>query len=538
MATVAPLMMPGSGGAAMQGDRLQGNSQKKDIRHSNIVAAKAIAQVVRTSLGPKGMDKMIISSDGEVIVSNDGATIVNKMEVAHPAAKMLVQISKAQDVEAGDGTTSVVILAGAFLEKCEDLMHLGIHPSVISEAWLEASEKAVQILESVAIPVPLSDRETLIKSASTSLNSKIVSQHSASLAPLAVDAVLHVVDEKTAVGVDLNDIKVVTKLGGTVDDTKLIDGLIFPQRASHAAGGPTQVSKANIALIQFQLSAPKSDMENSVIVSDYQQMDRILKEERKYILKMVQKIAKADCNVLLIQKSILRDAVNDISLHYLAKKGIMVVTDIERTDVEFICKTLGCTPIAHVDNFTPDKMGFAENVEELTTGDGKIIQITGVKNPGKTVSVFVRGTNRLVLEEAERSVHDALCVVRCLVKQKFLVVGGGAPEIELSLQLARYADTVGGLKSVCIKAFADAFEVIPYTLAENSGLHPISIVTELRKRHVEGQKHAGINVRTGTITDLREENVLQPLLVSTSAVKLASECVRMLLKIDDIVAVR
>jgi T-complex protein 1 subunit delta len=267
-----------------------------------------------------------------------------------------VEISKAQDVEAGDGTTSVTVLAGSLLEKCEELMNKGIHPSVISDSWLEASEKAVEILEKVAIPVPLSDRNTLIKSATTSLNSKIVSQHSSILAPLAVDAVLHVVDEKNSVNVDLNDIKVVTKLGGTVDDTKLVNGLIFPLKASHAAGGPTQVTNANIALIQFQLSAPKSDMENSVIVSDYQQMDRILKEERKYILKMVQKISKAGCNVLLIQKSILRDAVNDISLHYLAKKGIMVVTDIERSDVEFICKTLGCVPIAHEDSFTPEKM--------------------------------------------------------------------------------------------------------------------------------------------------------------------------------------
>jgi T-complex protein 1 subunit delta len=449
-----------------------------------------------------------------------------------------VEISKAQDVEAGDGTTSVTVLAGSLLEKCEELMNKGIHPSVISDSWLEASEKAVEILEKVAIPVPLSDRNTLIKSATTSLNSKIVSQHSSILAPLAVDAVLHVVDEKNSVNVDLNDIKVVTKLGGTVDDTKLVNGLIFPLKASHAAGGPTQVTNANIALIQFQLSAPKSDMENSVIVSDYQQMDRILKEERKYILKMVQKISKAGCNVLLIQKSILRDAVNDISLHYLAKKGIMVVTDIERSDVEFICKTLGCVPIAHEDSFTPEKMGFAENVEEVSTNDGKIIQITGVKNPGKTISVFVRGSNRLVLDEADRSVHDALCVVRCLVKQKYLIVGGGAPEIELSLQLSKYADSVEGLRSVCMKAFAEAFEVIPYTLAENSGLHPISIVTELRKRHSEGETYAGINVRTGSISDLRQENVLQPLLVTTSAIKLASECVRMLLKIDDIVAVR
>lgn len=520
------------------GDRYQGNEKKNDVRQSNIVAAKAVADAIRTSLGPKGMDKMITSSTGEVVISNDGATILDRMEVIHPAAKMLVELSKSQDVEAGDGTTSVVIIAGAFLEKSLGLMEKGIHPSTISEAFLDASEKAEEILKQFAIPVPLSDRKHLIESATTSLNSKVVSQNSGFLAPLAVNAVLNVVDEKSMSNVDLNDIKVTTKLGGTVDDTELISGLVFSKSASHAAGGPSQVSNAHIALIQFQLSAPKSDMENSVTISDYQQMDRILKQERKYILNMVKQISKSGCNVLLVQKSILRDAVNDISLHFLAKKNIMVVTDVERTDVEFICKSLGCTPIAHPDNFAADKLGFAENVEEISTGDGKLIKVTGVKNPGKTCSILVRGSNQLVLAEAERSVHDALCVVRCLVKEQFMVVGGGAPEIEVSQQLSKYADSIGGLKSVCIKAFADALEIIPYTLAENCGLHPISIVTELRKQHSEGIKYAGINVRTGAVTDLRKEKVLQPLLVSLSAMKLASECVRMLLKIDDIVAVR
>lgn len=441
-------------------------------------------------------------------------------------------------MEAGDGTTSVVILAGSMLEKAEELMEKGIHPSIISESWQLAVDKALELLKEISIPVLLSDRDALIKSATISLGSKIVSQHSKLLAPLAVDCVLQVVDESSTVGVDLNDIKVVPKLGGTVDDTELVQGLVFPQKASHAAGGPTRVSGANIALIQFQLSAPKSDMESSVIVSDYQQMDRILKEEKKYILKMIKQISKTNCNVLLIQKSILRDAVNDISLHFLAKKKIMVITDVERSDVEFICKTLGCKPIANVDNFTQDKLGYAELVEEVSTGEGNLIRVTGVKNPGKTVSVLVRGSNRLALEEAERSLHDALCVVRCIVKQKSLLIGGGAPEIEMSQFLGKYADSIHGLESVCVRAFAEALEVIPYTLAENCGLHPISIVTELRKRHADGERYAGINVRKGTISDLREENVVQPLLVTTSALKLAAECVKMLLKIDDIISVR
>jgi len=522
----------------MSGEQMQGNERKRDVRLSNIIAGKAVADVIRTSLGPKGMDKLITSSSGEVVISNDGATILNKMEVAHPAAKMLVEVSKSQDIEAGDGTTSVVILAGSMLEKCEHLMEQGIHPSVISDAWLMASDLAQKKLEEIAIPVPLTDRDSLIRAATTSLNSKIVSQHSKKLAPLAVDAVLHVVDEKSSVSVDLNDIKVITKLGGTVDDTELIPGLVFDRKASHAAGGPTMIQNANIALIQFQISAPKSDLENAVIVSDYTQMDRILVEERNYILKIVKQIAKFNCNVLLIQKSILRDAVNEIALHFLAKKKIMVVTDIERSDVEFICKSLGCIPIANIDNFSADKMGFAERVEEISTSDSKIIKVTGVKNPGKTCSVLVRGSSHLVLDEAERSMHDALCVVRCLVKQKFLIVGGGAPEIELSQHLTKIANTTLGLQSVCLKAFAEALEVIPYTLAENAGLHPISIVTELKRRHAKGEKYAGINFRKSSVSDLQTEEVLQPLLVTSSALKLASEVVRMLLKIDDIVTVR
>jgi len=263
----------------------------------------------------------------------------------------------------------------------------------------------------------------------------------------------------------------------------------------------------------------------------------MLKEERKYILHQLKPILKSGCNVLLIQKSILRDATNELTLHYLAKKKIMVMRDIERPDIEFIAQTLGLQPVAESDAFSADKLGHADLVEEVSTPGGKIVKVTGVKNPGKTVSILVRGSNRLMLDEAERSVHDALCAVRSLIKQRFFVAGGGAPETQLSLRLATYADTEGGLAGYCIKAYARALEVIPYTLAENAGLNPVAIVTELRRRHALGEKTAGINVKKGRVTDILEENVLQPLLVSTSAMKLATECVRMLLKIDDIVAV-
>ncbi|KAL8589763.1 T-complex protein 1 subunit delta [Nucella lapillus] len=516
------------------------NAEYKDkdkptqIRISNITAAKAVADAIRTSLGPRGMDKMIQAANGDVTITNDGATILKQMQVLHPAAKMLVELSKAQDIEAGDGTTTVVILAGSLLDASAKLLSKGIHPTIISEAFQKAAAKCVEMLESIAKPVGLSDREALLHSASTSLNSKVVSQYSSLLAPIAVDAVLKVIDPATATNVDLKDIYIFKKLGGTIDDTELIEGLVFSSRAA-GAGGPSKVEKAKIGLIQFCISPPKTDMENQVIVSDYTQMDRVLREERNYILEIVKKIKKAGCNVLLIQKSILRDAISDLALHFLAKMKIMVVKDIEREDVEFVCKTLGCRPVASLDHFLPENLATAEMVEEVQTGASKIVKVTGIANPGKTVTVLIRGSNKLVLEEADRSLHDALCVIRCLVKKRALVAGGGAPETELALRLAAFANTLSGMEQYCFRAFADALEVIPFTLAENAGLNPICTVTDLRTRHAAGEVTAGINIRKGAVTNILEENVLQPLLVSTSAITLASETVRSILKIDDIV---
>ncbi|PKA54842.1 T-complex protein 1 subunit epsilon [Apostasia shenzhenica] len=515
------------------------NKRRDDIRQANILAARAVADAVRTSLGPKGMDKMIASANGEVIITNDGATILNKMEVLQPAAKMLVDLSRSQDAAAGDGTTTVVVLAGSLLRRSLSLLSAGIHPTVVSDSLHKLSLRAVDVLQSMAIPLELSDRDSLVKSAATSLNSKVVSQYSSLLAPLAVDAVLSVVDPDHPDLVDLRDIKIVKKLGGTVDDTELVRGLVFDKKVSHAAGGPTRVENAKISVIQFQISPPKTDIEQSIVVSDYTQMDRILREERNFILGMVKKIKATGCNVLLIQKSILRDAVTDLSLHYLAKAKILVVKDVERDEIEFITKTLKCLPIANIEHFREEKLGFADLVEEVSIGDGsKIVKITGIKDMGRTTSVLVRGSNQLVIDEAERSLHDALCVVRCLVNKRFLIAGGGAPEIEMSRQLASWAKELKGMEGYCAKEFAEALEVIPYTLAENAGLNPISIVTELRNRHAQGETNAGINVRKGQITNILEENVVQPLLVSTSAIALSAECVRMILKIDDIVTVR
>merc|ERR1711881_652460 len=446
---------------------------------------------------------MIQDPKGEVTITNDGATILEQMKVIHPAAKMLVELSKAQDVEAGDGTTSVVVLCGSLLEAADRLLKKGLHPTSISEAFQKAAARSVEILTNMAIPVDLSDREKLLQSANTSLNSKVVSQHSSELSPIAVDAVLKVINPAKDNNVDLKDIKVIQKLGGTVDDTELIEGLVFQEKA---AGSVKKVEKAKIGLIQFQVSPPKTDMDNQVVVSDYAAMDRIL-----------------------------RDALSDLAIHFFDKMKIMVVKDIEREDIEHVCKSLGCSPIASLDHFTPDKLADAGLVEEIPAGTSKVVKITGIAKPGHTVSILMRGSNKLMLDEADRSLHDALCVIRCLVRKRFLIAGGGAPETELFLKLQEHANTLVGADAYCFKAFAEALEVIPYTLAENAGLNPISTVTELRNKPAQGEVNSGINVRRGMISNILEENVVQPLLVSTSAITLAAETVVSIMKIDDIV---
>ncbi|KAJ2848552.1 T-complex protein 1 subunit delta [Coemansia brasiliensis] len=536
--TAAPSKAGSSASSKKQNDTFNQKDKPTQVRLSNITAAKAVADAIRTSLGPRGMDKMIETGKKEVVISNDGATILKHMSVLHPAARMLVDLSAAQDVEAGDGTTSVVVLAGSLLSAAEKLLKKGIHPTQIAEGFKSAAAEAVKILEDIAIPVNLDDRESLLKSATTSLSSKVVAQYSSVLAPIVVDSVLRIVGADTDSNVDLNDIRIVKKIGGTIDDTELVSGLVLNQNVITSAGGPTRVEKAKIGLIQFQLSPPKPDMDNQVVVNDYRQMDRILKEERTYLLNLVKKIKKAGCNVLLIQKSILRDAVNSLSLHFLAKLKILAIKEVERDEIEFICKATGCKPIADIDSFTEDKLGTADLVEEIESDGSRIVQISGIKNVGKTASIIMRGANQYVLDEADRSLHDALCVIRCLVKKRALIVGGGAPEIEVSQRLSELAKAQTGFQAVCFQAFADAVEVIPTTLAENTGLSPISIVTELRNRHANGEKTAGINVRKGAISDMQRENVIQPLLVSTSAIELATETVRMLMKIDDILASR
>ena len=384
----------------------------------------------------------IQDQSGKVLITNDGATILKMMSVIHPTAKMLVEISKSQDIEAGDGTTTVVVMAGALLKAAQELLQKGIHAATISEGFSVALDKAKEVIEGMGVPVDLNDRDTLINNCVTCLSSKVVAANSDVLAPMAVDSVLKIIDKDVDTNVDLNNIRVAMKLGGTVDDSELIDGLVFVNnKVSHFAGGPTRVENAKIGVIQFTLSAPKTDLENNVVVSDYTAMDRILKEERKYIVSLVKAIAKTGCNVLLIQKSILRDAVNELALHFLAKKNIMVIKDVDRADIDFTCKTIGATPVPHIDQFTAEKLGTAGLIEETSAGgsEQKIIRVTQCPAQNKRITILVRGSNQLVLEEAERSLHDALCVVRALVKQRKLVPGGACVEMEVSQKLQAHS---------------------------------------------------------------------------------------------------
>jgi len=525
----------------MRGETQDRNIKAGDIRQTNIAAAKGLSDLLRSSLGPKGMDKMIMTARGETLITNDGATILKNLSVLHPTAKILVEASRAQDIEAGDGTTSVVIIAGSLLSACEVLLKKGIHPTSISDGYALALKHGLEILNDMATTITLQDRDQLMQCVVTCLASKVLANQSHILAPIAVDAVMKVMEHENATNVDLNEIKIVKKLGGTIDDLEVVNGLVFPDnRPAHSAGGPTKVVNPKIALLQFCISAPKTDIESQMVIGDNSQLDKLLREENKYVINLVKKIAASGCNVILLQKSVLREAIGINGLHFLAKKKIMVVKNIERTDVEFICKTIGCTPVAHIDQLTPEKLGNAGLMEEVTLSDGaKILKCTGVPEDTKTLTVFLRGSNGLIIDETERSLHDALCVVRALVKNRSILPGGGAPEIEMSQKLEEISNGYAGINQVIVKAFADALETIPYTLADNFGLPPITLVTELRNKHKNGAKYSGLNAKTGAIVEnCLTQKIMQPTLVNESALTLATEVVRMILKIDDLVITR
>jgi len=518
----------------------QGQEHPTDVRMSCILAAKSVGDAVRSSLGPRGMDKLIQLKDGTVIITNDGATVLKWMGVAHPAAKLMVSMSQAQDVAAGDGTTSVVIFAGAFLAACKTLIERKLHPSLISDALKIVGDEGLRVLDAMKIPFPDGGEFTarvkgiLTDSAATSLSSKLAAQWSDVLAPIAVESVLRVFDGR---GVDLKDIRVIQKVGGVLDDTELIDGVVFEHRALGGDEGK-KLKDAKVAMVQFQLSQVKTDMESHIVLSTPGQMAQAEKQRRLYVLRLVKALQAIKPDVILLQKSVLRDALSDVAIKALKSAKIMVVKDIERTDVDFVCRTLGCRPIASVEGISADKLGFAGCVEEVHTPGGPIVKFTGLRSAARTVSVLIRGSNELMIGEAERSLHDAFCVIRSLIYERFLLPGGGAPEVELAVRLSEKADEIGGEIGHCMRCFADSLDIVPYTLAENAGLNPLDVITKLRALHKEGKSGHGVSIVANGPADMVAENVLQPFLVSKSALAFATETVRMIMKVDDILATR
>ncbi|MBL7078956.1 TCP-1/cpn60 chaperonin family protein [Candidatus Bathyarchaeota archaeon] len=502
----------------------------RDARRNNIMAAMVVANAVKTSLGPRGMDKMLVDSFGDVTITNDGATMLQEMDVQHPAAKMMVEISKTQDDEVGDGTTSVVILAGELLGKAVELMDKKVHPTVIIDGYRDAQERAMEILEEIAISVDPRDKEMLAKVATTSMASKLISGSRDYIAGLAIEAVLQIAEESDGGHeVDLDMIKLEKKPGGAVTDTTLIRGLAVDKEVVHE-GMPKRVKGATIGLLNAAMEIEKTEFDAKIHIETPEEMQAYLDREEQMLREMVQKVKDAGVTVLLSQKGI-----DDMIQHFLAREGILAARQISKSDVEALAKATGAKVVNSIDELTAEDTGYAENVEERKIGDDKMLFVEGCRNP-KAVSILIRGGTERVVDEAERSLHDALCVIRDVVEDPRVVAGGGAPEIEVARRLREYAETVTGRERLAVNKYADAIEVIPITLAENSGMDPIDALSEMQSRHTKGELWAGVNGLEGKVSDMAELDVYEPLAVKVQALKSATESSTMLLKIDDIIA--
>lgn len=502
----------------------------KEAQKNNITAAKLIAEIVKTSLGPRGMDKMLVDSLGDVTITNDGATILKEIDVQHPAAKMMVEVAKSVDNEVGDGTTSSVVFAGALLEKAEELINKDVHPSVIVDGYNAAAEQALKLLEKIAIKVDISDKDMLLKITRTSMDSKLVSEDSPVLAQIVVDATKQVA-EKTDGGykVDLDDIKVEKKAGGSMRDTKLIKGIVLDKEVVHA-GMPKKIENAKIALINSALEIEKTEMSAEIRISDPQQMQMFLEEENRMLKSMVDKVKTSGANVLLCQKGI-----DDIAQHYLAKANILAVRRVKESDMTKMSRATGARIVNNLDDLTAKDLGSAELVEERKVETDKWVFIEGCKNP-KSVSILVRGGSQRVVDEADRSLHDALMVMKDVLEHPAIVAGGGAPEAYIANDLRQWASSQEGRAQLAVQKFADALDAIPLNLAENAGMDPIDTMTDLRASQSKGNKWTGVDCRNTKVTDMYKQNVLEPLVVKQQIIKSATEVVSMILRIDDVIA--
>jgi thermosome len=510
----------------------EGSSRSKgrEALHTNIEAARIVAETVKSSLGPKGMDKMLVDSFGDVTITSDGRTILDEMDIQHPAAKMMLEVAKTQDNEAGDGTTSAVIISGELLNKAQELVERSVHPTIIIDGYKKASDKALEVLEKIAISIDPSSADYSKKVAMTSMASKLVAEHREYLADLVVKAILAVAEKDgDKYKADVDDVKVEKKPGESTRETKLIQGVVLDKEIAHS-GMPKRVEKAKIALLDCPLEIEKTEFDAKINIESPEQMDAFLKQEEDMMRDMVEKIAKTGANVVLCEKGI-----DDMVQHFLARKGIIAVRRNKKSDMEKLAKATGGKIVTNLDGMTSADLGYAALVEERKIGDDKMTFIEGCKHP-KAVTILIRGGTQRIVDEAERSVHDALCVVKDVVEEPKILAGGGAPELEVSRMLKKYAETLPGREQLAVKAFAEALEVVPITLTENAGLDPIDVISELRSRHEKGETWAGIEVNNGKAQDMAKAGVYEPLAVKKQIVKSATEASTMILKIDDVIA--
>lgn len=503
----------------------------KDAQKNNIAAAKLVADLVKTSLGPRGLDKMLVDSIGDVTITNDGATILKEIDVQHPVAKMMVEIAKTIDNEVGDGTTSSVVVAGALLEKAEQLLNKDVHSSVIVEGYQAAAEKTLQLLSQMAKTIQPDDKASLLKIAKTSMESKLISEDSGTLSKIVVDAILSIATKKEQkYTVDLDNIKVEKKAGESIEDTSLIRGIVLDKEIVHS-GMPTKIEKPKIALINAALEVEKTEMSAEIRISDPTQMQMFLEEENRMLKTMVDKIHEIGAKVLICQKGI-----DDIAQHYLAKNGILAVRRVKESDMTKLAKATGGRVSTNIDDLSPSDLGYADIVQQKKIESDKWVYIEGCRNP-QSVTLLIRGGSQRVVDEADRSIHDALMVVKDVIEKPSIVGGGGAPESFVASHLKDWADSFDGREQLAIKKYAEALESIPLTIAENAGMDPIDTMVTLRAQQSQGHKWTGIDAKKGKIADMFSKDIVEPLIVKEQIIKSATEAACMILRIDDVIAI-
>ena len=503
----------------------------KDAQQNNIAAAKLVADLVRSSLGPRGLDKMLVDSLGDVTITNDGATILKELDVQHPAAKMMVEISKTVDNEVGDGTTSSVVFGGALLAKAEELLKKEVHSSVIVEGYQAAAEKTLEIYASLSKKIKPDDRESLLKIADTSMQSKLISEDSDIISKIVVDAVLGVASSKgEKYSVDLDNIKVEKKAGGSIQDTQIVKGVVLDKEIVHSAM-PTKIEKAKIALLNTALEIEKTEMSSEIRITDPTQMQMFLEEENRMLKSMVDKIHDVGANVLICQKGI-----DDIAQHYLSKNGIMAIRRVKESDMTKLSKATGGRVTTNLDDLTEKDLGFADLAHQKKVESDKWVFIEGCKHP-QSVTLLIRGGSQRVIDEVDRSIHDSLMVVKDVIEKPQIVAGGGAPESFVASQLKEWADSFDGREQLAIKKYAEALETIPLTIAENAGMDPIDTMANLRAKQNQGRRWTGIDARNTKIADMLSIDVVEPVAVKEQVIKSATEAACMILRIDDVIAV-